>query len=736
VNLLSSTAINSHVFITKKSWFGFMASLCLFTISWAQPAIDLSRFKGMEAKEDSTLSKKDSLQQLKKKKKPSIYPLQSNYSILKTKANDFYLTDTNNYNDVIFYSANPLNPRAAWINLGEPGSPGVLLQIPNASKQMDIGLNPIATTLKKAENMKFYKANAPLSLLKYTQGNGRTFVFDAIHTQNFSPTWNVTLDYKSQLNEDLILGAGQNNTQRNTQIGSNFHSKNQKFTQFAIVTWNRLRRNEYGGINPSALNQYWQPIDTSQLGFRTFGPFESRLATPAKSFFGYNSHLLAHQYSLSKTLKIVQESTWEKTRFQYADTKRDTGFYGSNYFQYEKKINDSSAWNLSTHQLGIQLNSSKQPENYWLFHWMHQSAKTSSLQPNFSQFGQKNYATSAIKTEANYRFSAYSNFKLKASYFYSGYNQNGYHTEIDHLLTIKQIAQKVESKPQHLPDTTKTPRPNESYIIDGMRIPHYFMYHPLSISVNAFAQKQAPNLFDQQFYSNHFQYNNQFNQIDHNQVSFTLRYFSKSSVSHLFSSNPKQQTAPKNHTIAFIEFKLGSLSNPVFRLNSAQPIQILNTVNYHSINFRIEKKIKHFTINEVVSYQIFKTDSLNGLSNFGIPKFTSFTDLYLEYFLFKKTMRTRIGLNAWYMGSFTPVEYRPDALSFYYNLQQTHKSGNYLQLDAYLTAQIQSAIIYFKLEHFNETIFIPGLNPRYDFVSYYPIQPYRFRVGVQWKFYN
>ncbi len=719
--------------ITIKGWISFYFGLLLSTVSLAQPAIDLSRFKGMEAKEDAATSKKDSLAALKKKKKPGIFPLESNYSYLKTKPTGFYSTDTNNFDNVISYSANPLKGATAWINLGEPGSPGLLLGVPEISPQMNIGLNPIATTLKKAREMKFYKANAPLSLLKYTQGNGRTFVFDAIHTQNFSPTWNVTLDYKSQLNEDLILGAGQNNTQRNTQIGSNFHSKNQKFTQFAIVTWNRLRRNEYGGVNPSALNQYWQPIDTSQLGFRTFGPFESRLSAPAKSFFGNNSHLLAHQYSLSKNLKIVQESTWEKTRFQYADTKRDTGFYGPNYFQYDKKINDSSVWKLSTHQLGIQRNSSKQPENYWVFHWMHQSAKTSSLQPNFSQLGQKKYATSAIKTEANYRFSAYSNFKLKATYFYSGYNQNGYHTEINHLLTIKQIARKVESKPQHLPDTIKT-RPNESYIIDGMRITH--LYHPLFLSINAFAQKQAPSLFDQQFYSNHFQYNNPFNQMDHNQVSITLRYFSKNSVSHLFSSNPKQQTAPKNHTIALTEFKLGSLSNPVLRLNSAQPIQIQNTINYQSINFRIEKKINHFTINEIISYQIFKTDSLNGLLNFGIPKFTSFTDLYLEYFLFKKTMRTRIGLNAWYTGSFTPVEYRPDALSFYYNLQQSQKSGNYLQLDAYLTAQIQSAIIYFKLEHFNESVFVPGLNPRYDFVSYYPIQPYRFRVGVQWKFYN
>ena len=335
--------------ITKKFWFGLLIGFVLTTGSaFAQPAIDLSKFKGMEAKEDAPISKKDSIAQLKKKKKLPQYPLESSYNILSVQPNDFYRGDTLNYNNVIYYSSNPLSSNTlfpgqngAWINLGEPGSPGLLLAPVSLSNQMEVGLNPIATTLKTAKSMRFYKAKAPLSLLKYTQGNGRTFVFDAIHTQNFSPTWNVTLDYKSQLNEDLILGAGQNNTQRNTQIGSNYLSKNGKFSQFTIVTWNRLRRNEYGGLNPSAVNQYWPTIDTTAWGIRSFGPFESRLSSPAKSFYGLNSHLIANQYALSKTLKITQESVWEKTRFQYADTKRDTNYYGSSYYQYDKKINDS-----------------------------------------------------------------------------------------------------------------------------------------------------------------------------------------------------------------------------------------------------------------------------------------------------------------------------------------------------------------------------------------------------------
>ncbi len=755
--------------ITKKFWFGLLIGFVLTTGSaFAQPAIDLSKFKGMEAKEDAPISKKDSIAQLKKKKKIPQYPLESSYNILSVQPNDFYRGDTINYNNVIYYSSNPLSSNTlipgqngAWINLGEPGSPGLLLIPTSLSNQMEVGLNPIATTLKTAKSMRFYKAKAPLSLLKYTQGNGRTFVFDAIHTQNFSPTWNVTLDYKSQLNEDLILGAGQNNTQRNTQIGSNYLSKNGKFSQFTIVTWNRLRRNEYGGLNPSAVNQYWPTIDTTAWGIRSFGPFESRLSSPAKSFYGLNSHLIANQYALSKTLKITQESVWEKTRFQYADTKRDTNYYGSSYYQYDKKINDSSYWRLGTHKMGVQLNSQRNPNRYVTLNWTTQRATTESLQPNFNGTGTKQFRSSAIHTYVSLPTSGIRNY-IHANYTVSGYNQGAY--EIG-LVSVTPIIRKLKQElkqapiqqssspsiltgknipqtPQSANDSTRKIKSNVDsidYIIDGMRIPHF--HYPFIVTFKALSQRQSANIFDQQFYSNHFQYNNNFSQIGKNSVSLRLSYIPKVAVEATFNPNEiidarDKKRKNKNYTISNIEFQIGSITNPILRLNSAQPSQWLFQVPFTAVNFSITQKINHFEISQLISFQSFKSDSINNLFNFGIPQLTSSTDIHLEYYLFKKTMRTRIGLNAWYISSFTPLEYRPDALSFYYNLQQSNRSGNYLQLDAYLTAQIQSAIIYFKLEHFNELNYMPGFNPRYDFVTYYPIQPYRFRVGVQWKFYN
>ncbi len=756
--------------ITKKIWFGLLIGFFLLHGSaLAQPAIDLSKFKGMEAKEDAPISKKDSIAQLKKKKKLPEYPLESSYNILSVQPDDFYRGDTINYKNVIDYSSNPISTNTlfrgqngAWINLGEPGSPGLLLSPTNLSNQMNVGLNPIATTLINATSMRFYKAKAPLSLLKYTQGNGRTFVFDAIHTQNFSPTWNVTLDYKSQLNEDLILGAGQNNTQRNTQIGSNYLSKNGKFSQFTIVTWNRLRRNEYGGLNPSAVNQYWPLLDTTTWGIRSFGPFESRLSNPAKSFYGLNSHLIANQYALSKTFKITQESVWEKTRFQYADTKRDTNYYGSSFYQYDKKINDSSYWRLGTHKIGIQLNSQRNPNRYITLNWTTQRATTESLQPNFNGTGTKQYRSSAIHTLISLPTSRISNY-IHANYTVSGYNQGAYEVGLASAATIRKFKQELKQAPiqssaspsiftdKSTPQTPKSTKDSTQktksntdsidYIIDGIRILHFYYHYPFSITFKALSQRQSANLFDHQFYSNHFQYNNNFSQIGKNLASLHLTYISKNAINATFNPNEIINAADKkrknkNYTISNIEFQVGTISNPILRLNSAQPSQWLFQVPFTAVNFSITQKINHFQISQLISFQSFKSDSINNLFNYGIPQLTSLTDVHLEYYLFKKTMRTRIGLNAWYISSFTPVEYRPDALSFYYNVQQTNKSGNYLQLDAYLTAQIQSAIIYFKLEHFNELNYIPGFNPRYDFVTYYPIQPYRFRVGVQWKFYN
>ena len=61
------------------------------------------------------------------------------------------------------------------------------------------------------ENTIFYQAPVPQTSFDYTQGSGAFIELNAMHTQNFSPTWNFTVRFNNHSNNDELY-----NTQSNT----------------------------------------------------------------------------------------------------------------------------------------------------------------------------------------------------------------------------------------------------------------------------------------------------------------------------------------------------------------------------------------------------------------------------------------------------------------------------------------------------------------------------------------
>ena len=62
--------------------------------------------------------------------------------------------------------------------------------------------------------------------------------------------------------------------------------------------------------------------------------------------------------------------------------------------------------------------------------------------------------------------------------------------------------------------------------------------------------------------------------------------------------------------------------------------------------------------------------------------------------------------------------------------------GNYPYVDLFVNAEIKTAKIFFKMEHFNQDIGGRNLFPNYFYASpYQPTALRRFRLGVAWKFY-
>ena len=153
---------------------------------------------------------------------------------------------------------------------------------------------------------------------------------------------------------------------------------------------------------------------------------------------------------------------------------------------------------------------------------------------------------------------------------------------------------------------------------------------------------------------------------------------------------------------------------------------------FRSLNFNMRSKHLFFT--QTANIKKFIT-SLPGIFNMGQPVLKTTTTLEYRMPAFKKAMILTLGTNIQYTSKFQNTTYRPDAGSFIIHSNLTNL-GNYFELDLYAVARVQTIDIFLKAEHINELFIIPGFNTHYQYVAGYPIQPYRIRFGLNWKFYN
>ena len=111
------------------------------------------------------------------------------------------------------------------LNLGVYGGPLIKLSSKKNVFGLNSGilLNDVASI--NPDNFLFRKVGQAFTQFDYSQGAGGYVGLEALHSQNFSPTWNVSIDYRSVLNEDMYVGANQDNLGRNLGIGSRFIKK-------------------------------------------------------------------------------------------------------------------------------------------------------------------------------------------------------------------------------------------------------------------------------------------------------------------------------------------------------------------------------------------------------------------------------------------------------------------------------------------------------------------------------
>ena len=618
-------------------------------------------------------------------------------------------TPSKNKRDTLIYSTGQMDTTLVDVNnyrynlqqfnLGEPGSP-TYMGFDNASYFSKNGrayfnsnainmFNPMQIGLSPFDNNKYlrlHRAFAPFTKFKYLQGPGKTIAVNALHTQNFGARSNITLDYNSVTSQEQYVGSLQNNTHRNIHINQLSISKNGKYKQVVYLGWERGNRQENGGL--ASESDFFIPVDSSKFQIRPLGNYNPRLTT-AKSLFSSHNHQLHQQYQIKKRLYITQAVSWEKTAYQFKDSKRDTNFYGKRYFETALKTNDSNVWQMITQAIGI-----KKSTDLFQFHVQH-LYQAATYQSNLLRFTQNqkilNYQSAGLQLDGSLGLFRFPSMQFRAAYMYAGYAKNSHQLFGSFYLLRK------------------------SYHNNGSGIKY------LHFNAEAQSQTTPASFFQQNFYSNHFIYNNKFELTGDKHLAGRVIFHNESDSSR------------KRMLGLFAVVRSGSWTNPILSLDSL-PFTQFGSQPYKQVEMNFSMRGKRLYFTQTANIKKFNS-SLPTIFNMGQPVLRTTTTLEYKMPAFKKAMILTLGTNIQYTSKFQNTTYRPDAGSFIVQSNLTNL-GNYFELDLYAVAKVQTLDIFLKAEHINEIFVIPGFNTRYQYVAGYPIQPYRIRFGLNWKFYN
>lgn len=200
------------------------------------------------------------------------------------------------------------------VDLGNMGTASrSLIFSPIMKAGWDAGFHAYDAYNFTAEETRFYNTTRPYTVLGYLLGSKLQQLIHIKHTQNITPNWNASFEYR------LINSPGtfrnQSTNHNNYRFTSWFQSKNKRYQNFLMILGNKLQSGENGGIKDDAnyldsisfKDRYTIPtrLGGSTLENRNF--FSTSIATGS-----YNTnavYMLRQQYDLGQKDSIVTDST-------------------------------------------------------------------------------------------------------------------------------------------------------------------------------------------------------------------------------------------------------------------------------------------------------------------------------------------------------------------------------------------------------------------------------------------
>jgi len=559
--------------------------------------------------------------------------------------------------------------------LGNYGTPGVDNDFFNRKSSVNyLFLKNREAYLLTPDKIQYYNSRTPYTRLDFSQSENRVVKnetrFNVFHSQNINPYLNFTFKI------NLAKSAGQYNAQESKNnyitLYSSYNTDN--LSLYAGFITNNVKNNENGGLTSD--DQIFNGAESELLNTNL---------NSSSSLFKSTYYFTNAEYRLGKTMVTETDSAlfrptfgflldavYERNDHDFIDTEAaGNTFFGNTYYD-DAYTKDSMRFNRLN--LVFQL---KQYENTTRKYSFGKRAyigtefvKSISPGPDTINFvSDVNDYTDIYLGGGIFRQTGkFWNWKFDGRLYFAGAKAG--QTELAGLI----------SKPFRVARDSSA-----ALVIQG--------------SLNNI----VPDYFQNEYYSNHYRWNNNFNMEQRMDVN-------------------------------------GSIISPGYKLKLSANYALINNFiynNYEGIPSQTDKELlvlsayadKDFGFRNLHLHTKLLWQQVSDEQYIHLPDLSVFASVYYK-FVISKVMFTQIGVDTRYNTKYYADAYSPATGLFY--LQDEKKYGNYPYIDVFANLRLKRTRAFFKWSNVG-TNFLDG---EYFTVLHYPMPRSTFRFGLSWLFYD
>lgn len=540
--------------------------------------------------------------------------------------------------------------------------------------------------------LKYYNTRTPYTVLDYSQSENKNRKsetrFNVLHTQNVNPYLNFTFRY------DQARSDGQYNYQdsKNNVVSLYSNYKKNALKIHAGFIANSIQNAENGGLSADSL--LFNGLDTEYLNVNLnstrskftntyfFATGEYRFgrymkadtdSIPVPDTENDTASVAAPPDVFRPIVGVMYSLEYQRHYKQFIDEEDTTNTFFPNTYFGDDYLKDSIRYNKILNVFQI-----KQYEN--------SNRKTSFGKRAFigQEFAKLTYPGDIPDIFNRPQVAKYSNVYVGGGIFRETGDFWKWNAEGKFYLVGRNIGQTeisgVISKPLRL-----------------------FKDSLASLTIEGSVENLVPDYFQEEFYSNHSQWNNDLSMEQNMTVKgrFELpRYNLEMGANYALINN--------------------YIYNDTLGIPSQTDEELLVISAYVDKDFRM----RNFHFRTRLLYQ--KASNENYIH---LPDFSAFVSVYY-HFVISKVLFTQIGVDTRYNTSYYSDAYDPSTGLFY--LQNEKKTGNYPYIDAYASLRLKRTRFFFKMMNIG-TNFLSG---EYFNSPHYPMYRSTFRLGVAWSFYD